>query len=136
MKLISNTQNYLSSYTFSDLDLLFIVHPIKKDLTLVKDDQAIVKAMRNLVMTQHYERPFRPEIGSNVRNMLFELSNPAVLTLLEREIYDVITNFEPRAKLTRVEAIPEADSVMIDIVYYTIYSAEPKTLQIPLTIGK
>jgi phage baseplate assembly protein W len=58
--------------SFSDLDLNFNIHPIKKDINLHKGEMAIINSIKNLVLTNHYERPFRPEIGSNVRRLLFE----------------------------------------------------------------
>ena len=61
-----------STRTFSDLDLNFGMHPVTRDVVLKYDDQAIKAAVKNLVLTQNYERPFHSEIGSQIRGLLFE----------------------------------------------------------------
>jgi len=95
---------------YSDIDLTFTMHPVKKDIVLSIDDQAIARAVRNLILTNHYERPFHPEIGSNVRKMLFEPISPLTANYLQREIEDTIRNFEPRVRLQQVVVQTEPDS--------------------------
>ena len=87
---------------YTDLDLTFTMHPIKKDIVLSVDDQAVIRSVRNLILTNHFERPFHPEIGSNVRKLLFEPISPLTANYLQREIEDTIKNFEPRVKLQQV----------------------------------
>ena len=89
-----------SSRIYSDLDLNFAVTPGKKDVNKKKDIEAVKQSVRNLILTNHYERPFHPEIGSSVRSLLFENINPITTNILKRAIGEVITNFEPRARLS------------------------------------
>tara|TARA_B100000315_G_scaffold257339_1_gene305841 strand:+ start:2668 stop:3108 length:441 start_codon:yes stop_codon:yes gene_type:complete len=95
--------------TYSDLDLFFAAKSVSKDISKVTDIQAVKRSVRNLVLTNHYEKPFHPEIGSGVRDMLFELMTPITANILARKIEDVIENFEPRAKLISVRAQPNLD---------------------------
>jgi phage baseplate assembly protein W len=105
---------------FSDLDLRFNIHPVTKDLVLSSDEQAISRSIKNLVLTNHYERLMQSSIGSNVSGMLFELITPLTASQVQREIYDVITAFEPRAinVIVSVTAIPEQNALNANIQYY------------------
>jgi phage baseplate assembly protein W len=119
---------------FSDLDLTFTRHPIKSDVVLSVDDQAVIRSMRNLILTNHYERPFHPEIGSNVRKMLFEPVSPLTANYLQREIEDTIKNFEPRAKLQQVviQIEPDKNYYTAIISFYINNRTEPITINFVL----
>ena len=103
----SNIDRNVRQYT--DLDLFFAKKATSKDISKVTDIQAVKRSVRNLVLTNHYEKPFHPEIGSGVRDMLFELMTPLTAHILTKKIEDVIENFEPRARLISVRAIPNLD---------------------------
>jgi|TARA_B110000977_G_scaffold184360_1_gene247961 phage baseplate assembly protein W len=94
---------------YTDLDLFFSKKSTSKDISKVTDIQAVKRSIRNLVLTNHYEKPFHPEIGSGVRDILFEPMTPLTAHILTRKIEDVIENFEPRAKLIAVRALPKLD---------------------------
>ena len=94
---------------YTDLDLFFGKKATSKDISKVTDIQAVKRSIRNLVLTNHYEKPFHPEIGSGVRGILFEPMTPLTAHILTRKIEDVITNFEPRARLISVRAQPNLD---------------------------
>ena len=94
---------------YSDLDLFFSAKSVSKDISKITDIQAVKRSIRNLVLLNHYEKPFHPEIGSGVRDMLFEPMTPLTAHILTRKIEDVIENFEPRAKLIGVRALPKLD---------------------------
>ena len=68
----SNNPNIDSGRVFSDLDLNFGIHPIRKDINRHLNEQAIINSIKNLVLTNFYEKPFQPEIGSGIRNLLFD----------------------------------------------------------------
>ena len=88
---------------YTDLDLDFIAHPTTGDIVRKRGEDAIKRAVRNLVMTNFYDRPFRSYIGSNVRKLLFE--NPDVITInnLQDAIIEVIRNYEPRVNVLQVD---------------------------------
>ena len=94
---------------YTDLDLFFGKKTTSKDISKVTDIQAVKRSIRNLVLTNHYEKPFHPEIGSGVRGILFEPMTPLTAHILTRKIEDVIENFEPRARLISVRALPNLD---------------------------
>ena len=94
---------------YTDLDLFFSKKATSKDISKVTDIQAVKRSIRNLVLTNHYEKPFHPEIGSGVRGILFEPMTPLTAHILTRKIEDVIENFEPRARLMSVRAQPNLD---------------------------
>ena len=94
---------------YRDLDLFFGRKPVSGDVNKLTDVENIKRAVRNLVLTNIYERPFHPEIGSGVREMLFENMTPFVAIMLTKRVEDVIENFEPRVRLMNVSARPDLD---------------------------
>tara|TARA_R100001015_G_C4519715_1_gene89060 strand:+ start:82 stop:519 length:438 start_codon:yes stop_codon:yes gene_type:complete len=94
---------------YSDLDLFFGRKTSNNDVSKITDIQAVKRSIRNLVLLNTYEKPFHPEISSGVRGMLFENMTPITANILARKIEDVINNFEPRARLISVTAIPDLD---------------------------
>jgi phage baseplate assembly protein W len=90
------------SKIFKDLDLDFGAHPVTGDVRKKVGDEAIKRSVRNLVLTNFYERPFRSYIGSNAQKLLFEPINPLTSTFLKDAITEVIRNFEPRVSLLDV----------------------------------
>jgi phage baseplate assembly protein W len=91
---------------YKDLALSFEKNDNTKDVIVKKDIEAVKQSVRNLILTNHYERPFHPEIGSNVTAILFEPMNPITANSLTRVIEETIVNFEPRARLVSVDARP------------------------------
>ena len=91
------------------LDLFFSKKQGSDDVNKVTDIEAVKRSVRNLVLTNFYEKPFHPEIGSGVRDMLFENMSPITASVLTKKVEDVIENFEPRARLTSVRALPNLD---------------------------
>ena len=94
---------------YSDLDLFFAKKIVGSDVNKVTDIQAVKRSIRNLVLLNTYEKPFHPEIAGGVREMLFENMTPIVGQIIARKVEDVIENFEPRARLVGVRAIPNLD---------------------------
>ena len=88
--------------SWSDLDLDFNAHPVTKDVVTKTDVEAIKRSVRNLILTNRYERPFQPEIDGGVTRHLFQLSTPSRLYDIETAIQLAIANFEPRARVTNV----------------------------------
>tara|TARA_E500000318_G_scaffold47062_1_gene44365 strand:- start:275 stop:715 length:441 start_codon:yes stop_codon:yes gene_type:complete len=94
---------------YKDLDLFFAKKSGSKDIRKITDIQAVKRSVRNLVLLNHYEKPFHPEIGSGIRDMLFENMSTMTAIILARKIEDVIENFEPRVRLISVRADPNLD---------------------------
>jgi len=91
---------------YRDLDLFFSRKNGTNDITKITDVEAVKRSIRNLILTNFYEKPFHPEIGSGIRDMLFENMTPITAVVLARKVEDVIENFEPRARLISVRSLP------------------------------
>lgn len=123
------------SRTFSDIDLLFRVHPRTKDIVTKTDEDAIKASVVNLIRTIPYERPFHPEIGSQVYALLFENFTPLTEQVASRTIFDVLTKFEPRVILNAVNvtARPDNHELDISIEFRIINSEKPIVVKTTLT---
>ena len=107
---------------YSDLDLFFGKKSSDSDVSKVTDIQAVKRSIRNLVLLNHFEKPFHPEIAGGIRGMLFELMTPTTSAIIARKVEDVIKNYEPRARLVGVRAQPDFDdnSYNISIEFYVV----------------
>ena len=107
---------------YSDIDLFFGPKIGSKDISKVTDITAVKRSVRNLILTNPYEKPFHPEIGSGVRDILFELMTPITAYVLTMKIEEVIENFEPRAQLVGVRALPNLDNnaYEVTIEFYVV----------------
>ena len=116
----NNIKRNVRQYT--DLDLFFGKKSSNSDVQEITDIKAVKRSIRNLVLLNHYEKPFHPEIASGVRDMLFENMTPVTATILARKIEDVIQNFEPRARLVSVIAFPNLDKneYEVSIEFYVV----------------
>ncbi len=107
---------------YTDLDLFFGKKSSNSDVQEITDIKAVKRSIRNLVLLNHYEKPFHPEIASGVRGMLFENMTPLTSVILSKQIEDVINNFEPRCRLVSVRAIPDYDrnAYNVTIEFYVV----------------
>ncbi len=105
-----------STRQYSDLDLFFGKKTSNADIQKVTDVQAVKRSLRNLVQLNTYDKPFHPEIAGGVREMLFEPMSPILAAMIARKVEDVIENFEPRARLVSVRAIPDLDRNAYEII--------------------
>ena len=92
-----------------DLDLKLGIHPIRKDLNVLKDDNAIKNAIKNLLVTNANERPFQPFLGANLRSLLFEPADALTKIALRENILEVIKNHEPRVEVQDIDIKDLAD---------------------------
>ena len=94
-----------STYIYKDLSLFFTPNPVSGDVTMVTDVQDIKRSVRNLVLTNRFDKPFHPEIASHVRDLLFEPFTPITQTLVRNRIETVLENYEPRVTVTSVDIV-------------------------------
>jgi len=123
-----------STRIFSDLNLNFTKNPATKDVARLTDVEAVKRSVRNLVLTNRFERPFHPEIGSSVRELLFENISPLTAVLLKDRIAEVINNFEPRAGLVDVNVNdqPDRNEYVVTVSFYVLNSPEPTDVTVYL----
>ena len=113
------------SQAFKDISLSFEPHPVTKDLTILKNENAIKRSIRNLVTTIPTERFFQPIIGSGVRESLFDFVDFGTASVIQKEIETVIENFEPRVDNVNVEAIARPDDNEFEVkVFFDIVGTE------------
>jgi phage baseplate assembly protein W len=115
---------------YKDLDLNFLVHPIRKDINKLTNEMAIINSIKNIILTSHYEKPFQPDFGSNVRKLLFENLDIITASALEREIEQTISNFETRVRVVSVRAIPDFNNngFSVQMEFYIINQTSPVSI--------
>ena len=104
------------SRTFKDISLSFTPHPVTKDLPILKNENAIVRSVRNLVQTIPTERFFNSDLGSDVQDSLFGFVDYGTASLIEDQIVTVVTNFEPRVENVEVDVEPQVDNNSFGVI--------------------
>ena len=123
------------SQGFRDLSLTFKSNPLNQDLIILKNETAIARALRNLVMTFTGERFFNPELGSNVSRLLFENMSEVVSDLIRDEIRSTIITYEPRVNLDDVIVNPNYDNNEYNItIRYTIIGIDALQQQLSFVL--
>jgi len=118
------------SRSFKDISLSFEPHPITKDLPILKNENAIIRSIRNLVETIPTERFFNPTLGSNVRSSLFEFVDFGTASVIQDQIRLTIQNFEPRVQNVLVQVNPSPDTNEFEItITFDIIGQEIPTQQ-------
>ncbi len=111
---------------YVDLDLLMKPHPVTGDITTKKDSDAVKRSVRNIVLTNKFERPFKPNFGGSVRDMLFELDSSRKKTRFKKELISLIESLEPRVFNVSVELGEMGDSNSLDVrIFYSITNGLP-----------
>ena len=129
----SVNQSSKTTFLYKDISLYFTKNPVTGDVTEVTDVQDIKRSVRNLVLTNRFDRPFHPEIASRVRESLFEMFTQITVNVLRNAITEVLTLYEPRVTVTNIAvADPEysyMDKNTLPIkIHFTINNA-PETLE-------
>jgi phage baseplate assembly protein W len=109
----------LEKFIFGDLDLNIIPHPITSDVIVKVNENAIKRAIRNLLLLKKFEKPFHPEISSGIQDLLFENPSPVVYSILKRNIEETIKNYEPRITGLNItfESRPDTNSLNIKVTF-------------------
>jgi phage baseplate assembly protein W len=121
------SSNVLRRELYTDLPINFKgVHPNLKDIIALKDIDAVKQSVKNLILTNHGERPFQPQIGSNITRLLFEPADAFTASGIQREIYSVLTRFEPRVSNITVQVFDNSDrnAYSITIGFTVVFSDE------------
>ena len=120
---------------YSDLDLTFKPHPAKRDLMVSTGELAVSRALKNLLLTNYFEKPFKPNYGSNIRKLLFEPMSPMASSALSKEIEFAIKNFDKRVGLRSVvvNSLPDYNAYQVTITFYIENLVEPYTAEFILS---
>jgi len=109
------------SRSFKDISLSFTPHPVTKDLTVIKDANAIKRAVRNLVQTIPRERFFNPNLGTDIRGSLFDFCDFGTASVIQQQIQTTIENYEPRVDNLQIEVFPKPDTNEFEVnIYFDI----------------
>ena len=119
-----------NSRKFSDIDIDFTRNVVTSDVLRVEDVVAVKRSVKNLVQTGYYERPFQPELGCGIRELLFENFTPMTKVFLQNKIVEVLENYEPRIDLQSVKVDDDQDNnrLVVDIYFYVVGSPGPQTV--------
>ena len=120
--------------TYSDIYTNFDIHPDKLDLIRHVNEESVKRSIKNILQTNRGERFFNPSFGSNIRALLFENVSSVTESLLREYIETAISNFEPRAKLIEVivSGLPDENAYNVSVIFSTINTTEPITLNLIL----
>ena len=124
-----------ASKSFKDVSMSFKVSPLTYDLIANKNETAIARSIRNLILTTPGERPFNPELGSQVSRLLFEPIDDITTQALKEQIENTVNNFEPRVRLRQVVVKPNFDADEYDIsIRYDIVGIEATPQQLSFAL--
>ena len=130
-----NNESTLNVKTYRDLDLFFTRRSRDSDVNVLTNVTAVKRSVRNLILTNFYEKPFHPVIGSGVRDLLFEIVSPLTAIALAQSVEDVINNYEPRALLLGVDVIDNIDANAYDItVTFEVINAPGEIVQLDVLL--
>jgi len=117
---------------WTDLDLDFTKHPITDDISKKRGVEAIKRSVRNLLLTNKYERPFNPDLGSGIMGLLFELVSPTTANVLELAIREVLENYEPRIIIDniRIQGDIDRNGYHITLEFTPINTLQPVTIEL------
>lgn len=125
-----------TDYTYTDIDLDFLPHPVTGDITLKHDDEAVKRSLRNLILTQKYERLFHPEINSRVAGLLFDLASPVTMAQIRSNIMDIIKVYEPRVQIVDVAVVGLLDQNTVGVRITFKIRNSPKTSVLQFTLDR
>tara|TARA_B100001057_G_scaffold122683_1_gene121534 strand:+ start:4754 stop:5158 length:405 start_codon:yes stop_codon:yes gene_type:complete len=118
---------------YTDIDLNLTPHPSSKDLTLKYDKDAVKRSLRNIMLTNDYERPFKPNFGANLRGLLFELADDITKLEIRNQITEAIENYEPRVAIDIIYLNEDRSNNMFINIHYGVRGVrEPQELEVIL----
>jgi hypothetical protein len=128
------TQQDRKTQIYSDFLSNLNPHPVAKDIVKYVNEQAVAKSIRNLMLTNRRERFFQPDLGSNIRSLLFEPMGSDTAQLIISFIRQTLENYEPRAKILNIQAVPDYDNNLyqVKVVFMVINKQEPVTVDVTL----
>ncbi len=133
--IVPNAKIVAIKQEWRDLDLFFKAHPITGDVTVKTDSDAVKRSVKNIVLTNHFERPFKPNFGGSVRDLLFELNTSRKLRKVQKRLKDTIESFEPRVEDVQVILANEDSNELNITIHYSIKNGTRKQ-QVDFTVTR
>ena len=123
--------------TFKDLSITFKKHPVTNDLVTVKDNAAVSQSIKGLLLTRRGERPFQPDLGSGLQDLLFEPMDYGSAALIKKEIRETLNRFEPRISITKLMCYPDLMNNGYDVeLEYKIIGREDRAVALDIFLER
>ena len=123
--------------TFKDLSVTFKKHPVTDDLVTVKDKAAIVQSITGLLLTMKGERPFQPELGCDIKRILFEPLDYASAGTIKKEVKETLDRYEPRIRIDRIDCEPDFNNNGYSVeLHYTIVGREDAPIAVEFILER
>ena len=123
--------------TFKDLSITFKKHPVTDDLVTVKDKAAVAQSIKGLLLTRRGERPFQPDLGSGLQDLLFEPMDYGSAALIKKEIRETLNRFEPRISITKLMCYPDLMNNGYDVeLEYKIIGREDRAVALDIFLER
>ena len=130
---LQNKNKITARKWYTDMDLNITPHPSSGDLVLKQDKEAVKRSVRNIMLTNNYERPFKPNFGANLRSLLFELADDITKFEIRKQITEAIQDYEPRVKIDQIYLNQDrANRMYVNLHYGIIGVTEPQELEVIL----
>ena len=131
----SEGKNVATPNRYKDLDIFFTPHPVTGDITVKTDTDAVRRSVRNIILTNKYERPFKPNFGGSLRDMLFELDTMPKIRRVKERIVKTVETFEPRVNNVSVilEESQNTNTIRCTIFYNINNSVSNQRVEFTLT---
>jgi len=135
MSSINEVSNKRRDIIYSDLGFTFTRNPLTDDISRITNEESVKQAIKNIVLTDRYERFMNPGFGCDVRKLLFENFSSITISLVRKMVVDAITNFEPRCQIidVKVDGDPDSHGLTITVIFSLINKETPITLSFYLT---
>ena len=123
--------------TFKDLSITFKKHPVTDDLVTVKDKAAVAQTIKGLLLTRRGERPFQPDLGSGLQNLLFEPLDYGSGALIKKEIKETLSRYEPRISITKLMCYPDVSNNGYEVeLEYFILGREDRAVALDIFLER
>ena len=130
---LKNQNKITARRWYTDIDLNITPHPSSGDVVLKYDKDAVKRSLRNIMLTNNYERPFKPSFGANLRSLLFELADDITKTEIRKQILEALGDFEPRVAVENIYLTQDrANRLHINLHYGIRGIEEPQELEVIL----
>ena len=123
--------------TFKDLSITFKKHPVTDDLVTVKDKAAVAQSIKGLLLTRRGERPFQPDLGSGLQDLLFEPLDYGSGALIKKEIKETLSRYEPRISITKLMCYPDVSNNGYEVeLEYFILGREDRAVALDIFLER
>ena len=123
--------------TFKDLSITFKKHPVTDDLVTVKDKSAVAQSIKGLLLTRRGERPFQPDLGSGLQDLLFEPLDYGSGALIKKEIKETLSRYEPRISIQKLMCYPDMSNNGYEVeLEYFILGREDRAVALDIFLER